>query len=635
MDRNGTFRFPTTILVDYGRLSGAIGTEIPKAVRTRFAADLEWTGRESTNAYSEDAVTVVSASHPDGPGAGPARTPDGEATVWVWGAVWGFDGPDGYETPERRATPYCASLYADHGMEFVSGLNGNFVGIVHDRAEETVSLFTDRLATRPIHYYRTDDGVVFSTNVQSLPLHPAVEARFDVEYLAEYFALKRTFGVKTPLEGVELLQPGSVTTVDLDGGHAESERYWTPVHEPVDEPRSYFTRRLADLLRQAAAERTEDGDEYGLLLSGGSDSRLTLAALRAADRSVRAYHLADWENHEMRVARRVASAADVPFTLLRRGQDYQARALASTPRFSNFVGYFNQIHAAGFEDVLREDVDFLYTGHYGDMLFKGNHVPTRRVDLGGLGSFELPIETSGRSLEEYVEQRVSEAPSYVEDALTRSMREIYAANVERDGSRIVDHGVAYESLREAMLCSRCPLTNGTSQFFYYGTLQMLPSGTLFLDNRLIDLFLSIPTSLLVRGNLIGGALERLDPELAGIPHGNTNVPLSYPFPAQKLGGIATAFKRRHLSRPFERDHWTAGPWPNHAELIRSHGFVRETIDAHEEYIRSMPFLSWPGVNECDDEHVNGANNMAALYTLVTFLEMPLTHRLAPNASPSQ
>lgn len=603
---------------------GTIGTE-PR-VTEEMTADLRWTGSESTNEYTDGDVTIGIATHPS------ESSPiwkGNDATVWLWGSVWGFDGPDGYTVSDDPPAAYCGSLYEEYGLDFVSGLNGTFVGVVHDRSEGRVSLFTDRLGSRAIHYSETaDGGLVFSTNVQSLPLQPAVETGFDVEYLAEYFSLQRSFGVKTPLQGVELLQPGSITTVPLDGATVETERYWTPSYDPVDEPRSYFVRRLAETLTRAVEERTDPDTEYGLLLSGGSDSRLTLAALTAADRDVRAYHLADWVNPEARIARRVATAADVPITLLRRGREYQANALKETPRAGNFVGYFNQIHAAGFEETLREDVEYLFTGHYGDMLFKGNHIPTRTIELDGLGSFPVPIGTDTGTVEEYIDGRVSEAPSYIRDALSRDMHDVYAANVSREGEGIVDHGVAYDSLDEAILCSRCPLTNGTSQFFYHGTLQMMPSGTPYLDNRLIDLFLSTPTSYLLRGNLIGEAIEYLDSDLAKIPHGSTNVPLSYPSTIQQAGRIATAFKRRHLSEPLDEPHWTAGPWTDHAELIRSQGFVRETIDEHEDLIRSLPFMSWAGVNECYQDHLDGEDNLAALYTLVTFLRMPVTRRIA-------
>jgi asparagine synthase (glutamine-hydrolysing) len=230
----------------------------------------------------------------------------------------GLRWPEGYESVTESGAQHCATYYDRHGMDFAAGLNGNFVGAVRHRG--SVSLFTDRLGTRPLYYARTDGGVVFSTSIQSLPLHPGVETEFDVPHLAEYLALKRSFGTRTPLTGVEMTRLGSVATLDPEGGMAE-ERYWRPVRTPLDRSRGYFVDRLTETFRTVVADRTERAADYGLLLSGGSDSRLALAALDALDVSVHAFHLAEWRNREARTARRVAEAAGVPFTLLRRDDD--------------------------------------------------------------------------------------------------------------------------------------------------------------------------------------------------------------------------------------------------------------------------------------------------------------------------
>lgn len=609
-------------------LSGVIGPDVNP--HERLVADLRWTGGELTTTYSDEQLTITAGSHPYNAEPQPAWTADRAAALWLWGDVWGFDRPDdtAYVLPDESPAAFCASLYEDYGLEFVQGLNGNFVGIVYDTATRTVTFFTDRLGTRPLHYAQTADGIVFSTNIQSLPFHPAVEPAFDLEYLAEYFTLQRSFGVKTPIRGVELLHPGSLSTVSLDDGSLTVERYWQPVYDPIDRPRSYFATRLADLLERAAAERTNPDTTYGLLLSGGSDSRLTLAALSRADCDIHAYHLNDWWNREAEIAYRVVKTADVTFTYLCRDREYQASMLPSTPRISTFSGYFNQVHAGGFMDDIAGEVDVLFTGHYGDMLFKGNHLPTWSIDLDDLGSFDLPIEKPVTSLDELVASRTTrEAPAYIADALERSIREIYAADVTRRNGRVVDHGIEYPSLREATLCSRYPLTNGTSHFFYYGLTQMMPSGTLFLDNRLIDLFLSIPIGYLIRGNLIGQSLDELHPSLAAIPHANASIPLAYPSGGQWLSKLVTAFRRRHVTRSPTEPHWTHGPWSDYGELIRSQDFIREALDEHERLIRRLPFLSWEGVNACYDAHLNGEDHVAALYTLVTFLEMPATQRI--------
>lgn len=590
----------------------------------KMRADLHWRGDETSTTYTDDRFVVTAVSHSFDDRSQPTWTSSDNIGIWLWGSIWGFRHPtDEYEIATDDPSAYCASLYEEYGMDFLSGLNGNFVGLLYDRTSQEVTLFTDRLGTRPLQYFRTDDSVVFSTNIQSLPNHPAVEADFDLDYLSEYFTLKRTFGVKTPLTGVERLQPSSMTSVSVDGLRMETERYWRPIHQPRDRSPTRVAMDLAETVQQAVHERTDTDTRYGLLLSGGSDSRLMLAALTNTGHSVHAYHVNDWYNREAKRAHQAAQAVDAEFTFLRRDKDYQARVLRSTPRISTFGGYFNQVHAAGFEDTLTDDVDVLFTGHYGDMLFKGNHLPNPTIDLGRLGSFSLPVEQTVSTIDEFVDDRVGDAPAYLTDALQRSVRELYADNVTRRGDRVIDHGVEYDSMREAVLCSRCPLTNGTSHFFYYGTLQMLPSGTLFLDNRLIDLSLTIPIKQLVRGNLIDRAINQLRPELADIPHASTDVPLTEPFALQWVGELATSFKDRHTSSAPTEDHWTHGPWPNHGALIRSHEFIRETLDEHEHTIRRLPFLSWEGVNECYAEHMDGQNKWGALYTLATFLNMPV------------
>lgn len=611
-------------------LGGTIDED--SGTQERIRADLGWTGEEIEQTHDGDRVTVSAVTHAFRSEPQPAAA-GGDAELWIWGSIWGFDRPDGgYEVATESPAAYCASLYEEYGIEFVSGLNGTFVGLVYDRSDRTVTLFTDRLGTRPLHYALTDDGVVFSTNPQSLPVHPAVPAAFDVESLAEYFTLQRSFGVTTPLEGVAQLRPGSTLAVSLEDGGVDERRYWKPSYDPRSRSPTYFAKRIAERLREVAEERTRPDGEYGLMLSGGSDSRLILAALTAADRDVRAFHMNDWHNVEAEITRRVAETAGVPITFLRRDRDYQARALSSVPRIATFNGYFNQLHAGGFADRLSDAVDVLFTGHYGDILFKGDHLPTRTVDLGPVGSFEVPFERTLSSVDEFADYRTTETPAYISGALDRSVRDIYRANVTPRGDGLVDHGIEYDTLEEALLFGRCPFTNSSSHFFYYGTLQMMPSGTLFLDNRLLELFQRVPRRYFHRGNLIGRAIEMLDSDLAAIPHASTGTSLSSPFPVQWAGEVATAFKRRYVDRSPAKAHWTHGAWPDHNELIRTHPFVRDTLEEHESTIRALPFLDAAGVDRCYEEHLDGGANLGPLYTLATFLNMPVTQYIADRTA---
>ncbi|MBX0295449.1 asparagine synthase-related protein [Haloarcula nitratireducens] len=605
-------------------LCGATGVSPLSA--EALAADIEYNDSDHRDAFSDDRVAVASVRHPGETGDKPATAADGDVAVWLWGDVWGDETDDGYVTVETDGAAYCAERYAADGTSFLSGVNGNFTGVIYDRARGDLLLLSDRLGTRPIHYYETDDGVVFSTNIQSLPLHPAVDTDFDLDYLTEYFSMKQTYGVKTPLRGVEKVHPGSVVSVDVDTGETTTERYWEPVYDPVDASAEQLAEQLAETMKDVVADWTADSEtDYGLLLSGGSDSRLVLAALDSLDVPVTGFHLNEWRNREARIAERVADAVGIDFQLLKRGEDYQAEALERESKRSNFVGYFNQNHAGGFADRLRSECDMLLTGHYGDTLFKGDDLPTADIDLGPAGSFDLPVERRFEDLDALIGERAKSKPSYLRSP--RSTEEIYAENVTRRGDSLVDHGVEYRSLREATVCKRYPVTNSASQFFLYATAQFIPSGTPFLDNRLIDLFLKIPAEHFLRGDLINRATAKLSPPLAEIPHGRGLFPIRYPFALNWTSNIALSFADTHLRSDPARAHWTRGPWTDHNNLIRNNSFIRDTIDANEERIRELPFLDWDGVVECYEAHCRGEDRMKDLYTLATFLNMPLLDRI--------
>ncbi|WP_440988938.1 asparagine synthase-related protein [Haloarchaeobius baliensis] len=583
--------------------------------------DLRWTGDERVQATRDDDLAVVVANHPSVAGPQPASA--GDVDVWLWGDIAGYEGDAGDSRCRDRPAAFLASLYDRVGRSALADVNGLFAAVV--RVGDRVELLTDRLGTCPFYYVRIDGGVVFSTHIQALDRHPAVTTGFDPGFVSEYLACKRPYGVRTPLTGVSQTQPSAVSVVDPDGdGTLPYGRYWRPVHRPLDRPKSYFVRELADRFERAVADRTSDRGRTGLLLSGGSDSRLVLAALDSLDRDATLFHLNEWENTEYRVARESAAVADQSFVFCRRDADYQARALERTPAMMNFVGYFNQAHAAGFADAIRSRVDHLLTGHYGDVLFKGHHLPSTNVSLGPVGNVEVPVGSID-TVEEFVDHRAADAPPFLDGP---EPRDVLAANTH-DRGEVIDHGVEYQSLREALLAGRCPLTNATSQFFYFGTTQTIPTTTPFLDARLLDLFLQIPTSLLRRGGLINAAVERLSPDLAAIPHGTTGQSLSRSYPAQYAGRYLTAIKRRRADDP-PVAHGTYGPWPDHGELVREHGFVHDCFERNRDLFEALPFLDWGGAQELLRRQEAGENQFGALYSLASFLEMPVTRRLATD-----
>lgn len=598
------------------------------------AADLQWTGEEKTTNFESDEVSIFSSFTSEVPTTQPISVGD-DSLLWVWGSIAGVETHDGYKPRKHTDTTadHCARLYDRYGMEFVTRLNGDFFGLVYDRGAGSVSLFTDRIGLRDAYYTQPDgETFVFSTAIQSLSRHPDVTPAFDTEYITEYFSChNRTFGVETPLVGTSLFPPGSVTTIEVDTLDRTVDRYWTPRYEPQDRPFSAFVEAFSRRFHAAVNERLQADKQYGLLLSGGIDSRLVLAAVEPQYRgNLTAYHMADWWSREARIAAEAAEAAGVDFEYLERDPEYTERALSRNPKLSNFVGTFEQAHAEGFMPEIRSEVDEMLTASFADSNFKGYSFPQRQLRVGPIGTVMLPWLKSMDSIDDYIEFWMTDPPAYLHsssDAESVLRREIYPTE-----AGIEHHGITYPSPRDLFIGGALtPRTNGSVLFILQSLRQHCPAWSPYVDNRLVELCLSMPMRFFTRRNIIAAAMERLDSDLAKVPYANTGLPVTYPQVAHVVGEHAVRFKDRYL--PTEdppKPYVTNGPWPNHAEVIRSQSFVEDALRRNEGKIRKLPFLDWDGVWECYDEHMSGTNNRTELYGLLTLLEMPITERIVKN-----
>lgn len=615
---------------------GICGVVGPDAGGTAAMADAIPTHDDEVEGeYADERVSLWTSFHGLYATDQPATARDGDVTLWVWGDVYGHD--DGQTYLPREHAPsdsarYCADLYDQYGLEFVEGLNGDFALVIVDRAAGTVRFVTDRLATRPIYYARAGDRLVFASSVQALTEHPEVDPAFDEELLYEYLVLRRVFGVETPLKGIRELPPGAVSTVDPADGSLASETYWRPQYRPTDMSGGELVAELRDTFQTVLAEWTDDDLDYGVLLSGGSDSRALVAGM---DQPVDTFHITDWMSRETRIAREVTEASGNEFHLLKRELETDADILAESPARSNFSGWFDQAYTAPFEDEIRGECDVLLSGLYADMLFDGGPLRTHALSLGPLGNVGLPMEKPVDSLDEYVTAQTGEAVEpvpYVQPS--HDVGDLLRARLHQRDGHVENHGVRYDSLADLVMYSDYyPMGADTDAIFSRGLMQIRPYRTPFLDNRLLDLQQRIPRNLLVRRNLVHRVVEDLDPALADIPHARTGIPLKYPFPVQFLGGNLNQFHWTHLVEDEPAPHLDQGPWPNRDELIRQSDFTIDTIRANEDLFERLPFLDFDGAVECYRQHLDAENNTTLLYSLLTLLEMPVTTRVAAAAEP--
>lgn len=553
-------------------------------------------------------------------------TSNEDVTALVAGTVFSVRQDDGdYRSVvgERTADVFLRR-YRDGGVDSLAGLNGEFVAIIADDDADRTVVVTDRLGALPGFLVETGDGTRVTTNVQLLADDDTVDLEFDLDYLTEFFVFQRTFGIRTPLKNVEKLPPASVLVFDDDGTYPRRDSYWEPVYAPSNRNYSYFVEEFADRISTVMRERSEMPGTSGLLLSGGSDSRLLAHLL---DDGSTAYHMNDNENQEVKVARRIATHTGHTLEFLRRDEEYYPDVLEADASFDNFTSWFHESHAVGFESRLADTN--LVTGLFCDILFRGYYLPETHVTIPVLNkTLRLP-RLGDVSPESLVDHRLSTmtygtAPRYLRT--DRSIADVLRENFQVVEDGFVDHGVHYPSI-EPLYFSYYPLTNDYARD-YFGTLRVGPRWSPFLDARMIDLQLEYPMDFMMEKNIINDVIDRFDPELLSIPHGESGVKLnSSRFTHELSLQVRSKVDRiRKSVGAWDVGYTERGSW-------QDHGYIFENNEWFDDYMYSsdvrdrLAGLEFVDLDAVYDSYESDGTYLD-FYPLITLLETPVAKVVA-------
>ncbi len=558
---------------------------------------------------------------------------DDDTRLWIWGTVTGHCSGESYQPISDEANPtLCERLFDRHGLDFFSLLNGSFIAIVEDLTEERVTFITDRLSSRPIYLTQGDNGAtVFSSLLPSLHSYPSTKFEPSDTLGTIYLTFGRTFGTTTPFSNVHQLPPASMVTFDSSGAQIDEQRYWWPIPRPDDTPFQERVDRFSQLFDTVMSQRRDESMRQGLLLSGGTDSRLIADCL---GHNVTAFHMNEFleENIEARTARRIAETVDAEFVFLERSLDYYPTVFELAKSLNNFNGRFEHMHTLGFAEDIRARVDEIYTGQFADSMLTSFYVPPRRRKLSFLHKIpqlQTPIEVTdkGDFLGQLGYPPICGWQDYDRHIqLNTSVERIITSEITIDDDGISFFGVTYpdwDALSEFGMLY--PLTNTFSFSFYESLYHLLPVQAPFLDYRLIDLSLTMPVTHRWR-DVIAGAVKRRNPSLARIPHPSSGVPLDYP---KSVHSILSDFRKaksllksslRVGSNASDLAYLNQGkPWPNFDELIRRHSFVQNELARHDALLKELEWIDEEAVTELYQQHLQGGRYWTELFALITLL----------------
>ncbi len=279
----------------------------------------------------------------------------------------------GHTFRSHTDTEVILKLYAEHGEECLSMLNGMFAFALWDKQAQSLFIARDRLGKKPLYYYQTENRFAFASEIKAILALEDIDKTLDNQAIHDYFAYQYVPDPKSIFARIRKLPPAHYMTISAD--KIQIQRYWSLSFANIrQQSEEQNTADLKALLEDVTKKRMISDVPLGAFLSGGVDSSGVVAMMsQASDKPVKTCTIGfdDEAFNESEFAREIAQLYKTEhheFTVHQNVAD----------RLEQIVGYFDEPFADPslvptyfVSELARKAVTVAVAGDGGDEMFAG------------------------------------------------------------------------------------------------------------------------------------------------------------------------------------------------------------------------------------------------------------------------
>jgi len=431
-----------------------------------------------------------------------------------------------------------------------AGLTGSFHVVGYDFDTRHLTVFVDRVASRPVFYYQDGAHLILSSDIRAILGVPGIDCTVDIESLAQFVRIQTILGDRTLYRHIGALMPATALRTQPQRTKVEIKRYWImePLDPFVDEEEAI--RGVAAAFRKAGGRITHGNQRGAVLLSGGLDSRLVLAIARSSTEALEAFTFGPEVTDEGRVARSVARSLGVPWHFVAQSAaDYwqQLESVLPTLQAQYSVAHTHPFRTARL--MAERGADTIYHGLELCVTFSGSYLPKEYKTLRGrrLYTYRLaPLSTRPGVKKALLDFLDIQSGKFQRSFLAESLQEPWNTAAVCALGHAVDEAAEkwddpYDWYEKGMLNA------GFSKFRSYvvGTCNraVARERSPMPDSDVIDAYLRLTVHQRFLGPIYRRSLHRINPRLARILYANIGTsPLAPPVVQ------ATALQVRQFGR---------------------------------------------------------------------------------------
>jgi asparagine synthase (glutamine-hydrolysing) len=265
----------------------------------------------------------------------------------------------------------------------LSRMVGMFAIALWDKQTRTITLARDRIGEKPLYYGILGGSLYFASELKAIRAGVDVGLQIDRDALAQFMRFGYVPAPQSIYKGIQKLLPGHFINVSNISTMPKPVAYWQPGSGTGQRNREYLATRsdeelindLHDQLREAVGLQMVSDVPLGAFLSGGVDSSAIVALMQAqSTRRIRTFTVGfdDKAFNEAPFARAVALHLGTEHTELFITANDALELIPALPRiYDEPFADSSQIPTTLISQLTREHVTVALSGDGGDELFAG------------------------------------------------------------------------------------------------------------------------------------------------------------------------------------------------------------------------------------------------------------------------
>ncbi len=256
-----------------------------------------WVSPDGRCALAHRRLSIIDTSSG---GHQPFVAPDGRHAISFNGEIYNFLelkqelAAAGHTFATRSDTEVLLQLVAEHGVDALPRLDGQFGFGLWNTAARELLLARDPFGEKPLYWAQGDGWFAFASELHALTRMPLFDAAIDGDTIAEYLALQYVDAPRSIYRNAHKLKPGHWLSVDGEGRVKIGRHFAFAPRGPVrsQRPMGELADELEEILLRLVRRRMIADVPLGAFLSGGVDSSTVVALMtKALNKQVKTFSI--------------------------------------------------------------------------------------------------------------------------------------------------------------------------------------------------------------------------------------------------------------------------------------------------------------------------------------------------------